>query len=216
MSLLEDYLKINEVAYDSSAEHYEKKAQQMHIKKLSEEVAYPFVTEIKNRFSSPQNVLEIGPGAGLMLSLFEKEGFDITAIDISKKLLDLSRNKCNGGEYIHANFLDYEFFKDYFEGIFARAVIHTFPKRDGIKFLKKIESILVAGGIAHVCTDINIPSSEGYFKKRGIEEVRFRKFWEEEELLNEINNTSLKIFKKEYYPSAEERRGITLLLEKPF
>jgi ubiquinone/menaquinone biosynthesis C-methylase UbiE len=80
------------------------------------------------------------------------------------------------------NFLKLDF-KKQFDGVFAFAFIHLFPKKDAVRVLEKIHRILKPGGMLYVGTTESKESKEGWEVKADYqgEHKRFRKRWIEEE-----------------------------------
>ena len=181
---MKEYIKINQEVYDNLAEEYKKRMQDYVISERK--IATPFIDYLKGHFKNIR-VLELGPGSGLNLSYFEKEGFDTTAIDISKEILRVSQETAPKTKYIFGNFMTSDF-NGKFEGIFAKAFIHLFPKEDAIIVLKKIFNMLEEKGIAFIATTVHEKSEEGFFEKSDYNKKlkRFRKRWTEEELLEEL------------------------------
>jgi putative hydrolases of HD superfamily len=77
----------------------------------------------------------------------------------------------------------YKFNKKY-DGIFAQAFIHLFPKDTVKKLLQKIHKLLTPQGVACFTTTKSYESKEGWFPKHDYigNYTRFRKFWTKEEL----------------------------------
>lgn len=133
-----DYSKTNERAFDFLVERYAERRNRRIINydTLSEK----FSQYLVKNYSRP-SVLEIGIGSGLRLRSFSELEFKITAIDISSKMIDEAKKVCNA-RFIHSNFLDYNFGREKFTGIFADSVLHLFQK-DRIEYVfEKVHSIL--------------------------------------------------------------------------
>jgi ubiquinone/menaquinone biosynthesis C-methylase UbiE len=132
---MKEYIKINQRVYDALAGEYRQKLKDYIIS--DKKIASPFIKYLKNHFDRIK-VLELGPGSGLNLSYFESEGFDTTAIDVSKEILRVSKEMSPETKYIFGDFLTFDFGKLKFEGIFAKAFVHLFTKKDAAIVLKKI------------------------------------------------------------------------------
>jgi 2-polyprenyl-3-methyl-5-hydroxy-6-metoxy-1,4-benzoquinol methylase len=115
------YIKLNQKAYDALAEEYKQKMQEYIIS--DRKIVAPFIDCLKINFKKI-SVLELGPGSGLNLSYFEKEGFETTGIDISNEIIKISQEMAPKTKYIFGDFLEYNFGKSKFESIFAKAFIH--------------------------------------------------------------------------------------------
>ena len=99
-------------------------------------------------------------------------------------------------------------FNGKFEGIFAKAFIHLFPKEDAIIVLKKIFNMLEEKGIAFIATTVHERSEEGFFEKSDYNKKlkRFRKRWTEEELLEEIKKAGFTIKDKDYHIEPDKKK----------
>ncbi len=211
---MKEYIKTNQEVYDNLAEEYKQK---MHDYVISDRrISAPFIDYLKNNFSKIR-VLELGPGSGLVLSYFEKEGFKTTAIDISRKLLRVSQETAPKTRYLFGDFLAFDFGKLKLEGIFAKAFIHLFPKEDAQIVLKKIFDLLENNGAAFIATTIHEKSEEGFFEKTDYNQKmkRFRKRWVESELLEEITKIGFTIYHKDYNIEPDkEKKWVNLVVVK--
>jgi len=181
--------------------------------KSERKIAIPFINYLKNTFGLIR-VLEIGPGSGLNLSYLEKEGFKTTAIDISKNMIRVAGEVAPNTKFIHGDFLEYNFKKSSFEGIFAKAFIHLFPKKDAIQVLKKIKRLLVPKGAVFIATTVHPKPEEGYFEKTDYihKLTRFRKKWTEKELIETLKSLNYNIINKGYYIEKDKnKKWINLL-----
>lgn len=97
--------------------------------------------------------------------------------------------------------MEYNFKCKKYNGIFARAFIHLFPKKDAIRVIKKIKNLLTSNGIAFIGTTKHIKSSEGYYLKRDYKPQleRYRKKWTEKELKDVITNEGFKVLFTGYH-----------------
>ncbi len=211
---MKSYLEKNVQTYDLLAEEYKERKKDYEISDKG--IIRPFADYLKDNFKSI-NVLELGPGSGLNLQMFSEEGFNTTAIDISQKIIDVARQSSPKTKYIHDDFLAYNFEKIKYEGIFAKAFIHLFPKKDAILVIKKMRDLVVPKGEIFISTTLHEVSEEGFIKKSDYfgEPERFRKRWTEKELIETINNLNLDIILKYYF--IEENRNkhwINLTLKK--
>ena len=211
---MKEYVKTNQKAYDNLAKEYKQRMQDYVIS--DRKITAPFIDYLKNHFDKIR-VLEIGPGSGLNLSYFENEGFGTTAIDISKKILRVSKETAPKTKYIFGDFLTFDFGKSKFEGIFTKAFIHLFPKEDAIIVLEKIFDLLEERGAAFIATTIHEKSEEGFFEKSDYNKKmkRYRKKWTESELLEEVIKVGFTIFDKSYNIEPDKnKKWINLIVTK--
>jgi ubiquinone/menaquinone biosynthesis C-methylase UbiE len=213
---MEDYLKINEAAYDETAEEYRKRIS--WYEESDKEILFPFIRLLKEKFEFEKaNLLELGPGSGLALRFFEEAGMKTTAIDISSKIIEVARKTSPNTSFIKSDFLEYDFKKEKFDGIFAKAFIHLFPKKDAEKVFRKVYSLLSEDGLFYLTTTIHDKSWEGFVQKEDYSKksLRFRKEWTEKELIEEVNKNGFKIIEKVYKGEIRhDKNWIILILSK--
>jgi len=211
---MKDYIKLNQKTYDRVAKEYRERAKEYIVSEKN--ITSPFINYLKKHFKSIK-VLELGPGSGLALSYLNDEGFDTTAIDISKEIIKISRERSPKTKYIHSDFLKFDFGKIKFEGVFAKAFIHLFPKKDAIIVLRKIYNLLVSNGVVYLATTVHEESEEGFFEKLDYKEKlkRFRKRWMEEELIEEVRKIGFEIVIKNYTDEEDKnKKWVNLYLVK--
>lgn len=193
-----DYISTNRRAYDLLAPQYRARAFADREKDVG--IIAPFAHYLDQEFGSGARVLDVGPGHGINLAMLSDAGFRVTGIDISQEMLDVARSHCPAAELIHADFLNAPFLAASFEGIFAKASIHLFPKADAIRCLTKMSDLLVDKGMLYVATTASSHSAEGYSEKSDYRDspVRFRKHWTPSELLDGVTSVGLTVFSSSY------------------
>lgn len=194
---MKEYIKHNLNAYNELSDQYRLKIWDYIDKdKITSSI---FREYLKYNFKVIK-VLELGPGSWLTLSNFESEWFKTTAIDFSKKMIEVAKKVTLKTNYLLGDFLTYDFEQLKFNGIYAQAFIHLFPEEDVKVVFKKIFNLLESNWIAHISTTVHDISDEGYFEKEDYtgEMKRFRRKWTEDELLNEIKDTWFVIHDKKY------------------
>ena len=184
---MKDYIRVNQKAYNVAAEEYAERSGEYEDR--DKELIAPFVDYLKNSFQHAR-VLELGPGSGLALKIFTANGFETTAIEVAEKIIDVARQVSPNTDFIHDDFLSHNFNKQVFDGVFAKAFIHLFPKQDAIEVLNKIHSLMPAGGALFLATTVHESSSEGFEEKTDYDTspVRFRKKWTSDELHQALAN----------------------------
>jgi len=144
-----DYSKINERTFDFLAERYRKVGDKLI---NSGPLTRIFSQYISGNFIAP-SVLEIGVGSGNMLKYFSELCFRTIAIDISSKMIEVAKIKSLSTDFIHSDFLSYNFLGKRFSGIFADSVLHLFPRDKIEKVFDKVYSLLENRG----CLYVSIP-----------------------------------------------------------
>jgi len=136
---MRDYVIINKKVYNNLAKEYGKRVKKCFFH--NERITKPFIEYLKQNINMPK-ILELGCGNGLNLVAFEKEGLEPFAIDISNKMIGISKKRTINTKYFYGDFLEYDFKDLKFDGIFASAFIHLFSKKDAILVLEKIKNLL--------------------------------------------------------------------------
>lgn len=108
--------------------------------KLFENIFSRRVKEV-NKFIKKGKILEVGCSTGLMLSLFQKKGFDITGVEISKKAAEIAKER--GVKVFELPFEKIKFSEKYNLVIFNHTLEHL---KDPLKALEKAKSILTPKG----------------------------------------------------------------------
>jgi len=189
---MKKYILMNQKVYDELSSEYDERAEESF--SCNERVSRGFVSYLKSNFRNPK-VLELGCGSGLNLSIFEREGFETYCVDISRKMIEVSRKRAPNTKYLLSDFLECDFGDLKFEGVFASAFIHLFSKEDALIVLDKIKSLLSPNGILFLSTTLHKESEEGFYEKSDYSTKlkRFRKKWEINELMSTLKGLDLKI-----------------------
>lgn len=177
-----NYIEINRTSYDIVAEEYKEKYKNNSGANKFYEILQEFVLSKKNK-DNPK-MLEIGPGTGTLLKLFEEKKFRTTAVELSKNMASLACEASNNSVIINGNILDINFMPKQFDFILAMAVIHNFPENDLIKLLDKIKLWLKDDG-CFILDSTNNPITEtGFFEKEDYNNnvIRYRRKWKKEDL----------------------------------
>lgn len=179
---------MNKKTYSLLAQEYENRVQNL-MPVTSAAMDY-FASYIKPK----GRVLDIGCAVGIAVSVLAEKGFAVTGIDISEPMTKFARKRNPNSKIITGDFLEEEF-EEKFDGVLAFAFIHLFPKKEAIKIMDKINSILNAGAVALLSSTESKESKEGWYAKDDFNkrEKRFRKFWTEEELRIYIQQSGFEV-----------------------
>lgn len=177
-----DYIEINKASYDIVAEEYKTKYKNNDGANKFYDILQEFVLNKKNDDFS--KMLEIGPGVGTLLKIFEKKGFRTTAVELSENMASLACENSSNSVIINNNILEINFMPKQFDFILAMAVIHNFPEEDLIKLLDKIKVWLKDDGFFILDTTNNQVNETGFFEKEDYNNnvVRYRRKWKKEDL----------------------------------
>ena len=177
-----DYIEINRASYDIVAKEYKTKYKNNDGANKFYEILQEFVLNKKNNGIS--KMLEIGPGVGTLLRIFEEKDFRTTAVELSENMASLACENYSNSVIINGNILDINFMPKQFDFILAMAVIHNFPEDDLIKLLNKIKFWLKDNGYFILDTTNNPITEAGFFEKEDYNNnvVRYRRKWKKEDL----------------------------------
>lgn len=177
-----DYIEINKASYDIVAKEYKTKYKNNDGANKFYDILQEFVLNKKNDDFS--KMLEIGPGVGTLLKIFEEKGFRTTAVELSENMASLACENSSNSVIINNNILEINFMPKQFDFILAMAVIHNFPEEDLIKLLDKIKVWLKDDGFFILDTTNNQVTETGFFEKEDYNNnvVRYRRKWKKEDL----------------------------------
>jgi 2-polyprenyl-3-methyl-5-hydroxy-6-metoxy-1,4-benzoquinol methylase len=195
-----DFLTINQQTYDALAPQY---AERMLDDIPGDTLLMaPFFRLLAERFPNiPRlELLDVGCGNGLNLRMMDAMGHQPTGIDLSKRMVELSKRTAPAAKVITGNFLDTNLRGSEYHGVFAKSVIHLFPKSYMSDFLARVRFILKPGGVFYLTTTVESKSSEGFSRKidyRG-SPIRFRSRWTEKELTLALAEYDFNIVKQSH------------------
>lgn len=177
-----DYIEINKASYDIVAKEYKSKYKNNVGANKFYDLLQKFVTSKKKNEIS--KMLEIGPGVGTLLKIFEENGFRTTAVELSKNMASLACKSSNNSVILNNNIFDINFMPKQFDFILAMAVIHNFPENELVKLLDKIKLWLKDDGYFILDTTNNPITETGFFEKEDYNNnvVRYRRKWKKEDL----------------------------------
>lgn len=177
-----DYIEINKASYDIVAKEYKTKYKNNDGANKFYDILQEFVLNKKNDDFS--KMLEIGPGVGTLLKIFEEKGFRTTAVELSENMASLACENSSNSVIVNNNILEINFMPKQFDFILAMAVIHNFPEEDLIKLLDKIKVWLKDDGFFILDTTNNQVTETGFFEKEDYNNnvVRYRRKWKKEDL----------------------------------
>lgn len=128
-----------------------------------------------------KHILDLGCGSGDHGLFFKEQGLEVSAVDISKEMVALAREKGVGAEIMDIEQL--AFAPATFDGIWSVTSLLHIPKAMLPKVIKDLYRILKPGGILYVC--VKEGEGEGMITDNvdGTTE-RFFSFWRLEELID--------------------------------
>ena len=109
---------------------------------------------------SSGKVLDAGCGVGLPVSLFlVKNGFNVTGVDISQRMIDLAKENVPEGSFYRKNILTLDFPDNSFDGIICVYTLWHIPRKNHSSIIGNFHRMLKEDGILVLNTGIH--ESEG-------------------------------------------------------
>jgi ubiquinone/menaquinone biosynthesis C-methylase UbiE len=126
-------------SYDTTAQEYTKKTKDLHPKKE----ASKFLSYIPKGGS----ILDLGCGPGRDAGIFESEGYQVTGLDPSTKLLEIARDAAPLSTFKHGYAEDIPFMNEEFDGVWACASLIHIQRKNLPRVLGEVYRIMKPGAI---------------------------------------------------------------------
>jgi len=214
----EDYITINRNAYDKFATQHAKRHNKLSKYDLTDADWQKIINEqLIIKKNKKNSVLEIGPGTGRMLKIFNSLGCNTTAVELSPKMIEYAKKKAPNTLFIEGNILNVNFQNNSFDVIFMGAVIHNFPKEAADKLLKLIYNWIKKDGRILIYTTIHDKSEEGLYEKEDYSGniIRYRKKFTDEELKKMLIDNGYSIVYNFYTEEPDRnKKWVTYIIKK--
>lgn len=92
-------------------------------------------------------ILDAGCGSGYIASILQSQGFSVTGIDISAKMLELARENSPLSTFLRMSMRRLEFPKESFDGVVCLYSIFHVPRRYHLGILKRFHRVLRPKGL---------------------------------------------------------------------
>lgn len=132
---------------------------------------------IKDGFVKPCRVLEIGCGHGNDAIFLAKNGFDVSAIDISKKAIETAKRRAKKAnakcKFLIEDITKLKSLSGNFDFVYDRACFHFIPKDKRDNYLKNLKKLLIRDGwfVLIVSSDKETPKGPYQFSKKDINQI---------------------------------------------
>ena len=213
-----EYIQVNKKAYNTFAIQHANRHKIIGKYELTDADWVKLLSEELLNKNLKNNVLEIGPGTGRILKLFEEElNCRTCAVELSEEMIKWAKVKSPNTIFIEDNILNVKFFENTFDAIFMGAVIYNFPKDDAKKLLLLTYKWIKEDGKILIYTTIHDKSEEGYYEKEDYSGniVRFRKRFTEIELKKLVEECKFKIVYKMYTEEPDRnKKWLTYIIKK--
>ncbi len=94
-----------------------------------------------------EKVLDLGCGNGRLLEILKNKEIDYFGIDISEKLIEMTKEKYPGAKFQRADVFNLPFANNFFDKIYAIRIFHHIPSQKlRLQFLKEARRVLKPGG----------------------------------------------------------------------
>ncbi len=121
--------------------------------------------EIKTRTLSSGKFLDLGTGHGTQAIQLAKQGFDVTATDLSENAILKAKNLSNEVNFVKDDFMNSKLQDNEFNFIFDRGCFHVFDIPQRATYVEQIKRILNKNGILFLkCMSIDekdLPADKG-------------------------------------------------------
>lgn len=197
-----EYITINRNTYNALAKEYENR-------EYSVKEDFYINTKFKGLgFKKGKKILEIGPGKGNQLKIFDDFGMDITAVELSNEMCKLCKKKAPNATIINKNILECDFDKQ-FDYIYMNAVIHNFPISDAKVLLRLIPNWLNEDGCIICTTTVDNNDYEGFQEKQDYsnKSKRFRHHYTKQSFDSLFIDEGYNIFEKKYKEETDTVRS---------
>jgi SAM-dependent methyltransferase/ribosomal protein S18 acetylase RimI-like enzyme len=187
------YSSINRLAYDLLADEYRHRS--LAPGPSQESPAY-LASLLTSCLPKPiRRVLELGPGSGAVLSALGMVAEQTVAVDISPKMAAVAQSRAPRALIIIADVLKVDFPEHSFDGVYAGAFLHLFPRAHAARLVRRIARWTKPGGAAFVNTSISDRFSESIEVKPDYTRrvARFRSRWTEAQFRRLLESNGLRI-----------------------
>ncbi len=141
---MKKYIKDTIHYYDKNSESYYQEWNKKFVENYNFDVPDVFLKYLK----PGAFILDLGCGSGRDSAYFKKQGYQVKAVDGSKKMCEIA-SKVLGEKVEQLNFLDLSYHQE-FDGIFACASFLHLNDEDLLICLRKVTQALKADGILYI------------------------------------------------------------------
>lgn len=137
-------------------------------------------------------LLDLGCGPGRDAKIFSDNGYIVTGIDLSDKLLRIAGKHAPKAEFLNMDMLNLSFPDSYFDGIWAMSSLIHLEKNQLPEALAQCQRVIKTGGAFYLCFKKGEGESlEPDQRYGGLE--KYYAYYQANELRNIINNTKFEI-----------------------
>jgi len=175
--------------------------------RFRENVAPKEIFEFIKLLPKKGKILDVGCCGGRDSEIFSQKGFKVIGIDISEPFLKVAKKKVPKAKFIKMNLLKLKFPKDYFDAIWAHAVLLHIKRKDIPKVLKNFYRILKPGGILH----ITVKKGRGVTSQKeefAADKRRMFVYFTKKEMEDFVKKAGFKVIASRFLPDLFGRKDI--------
>lgn len=189
---MKSYRAVNLAAYEETAGEFESKINLRS--KLDQILVNRLAGYFEDQYPSAK-ILELGPGSGYIAYLLAKRGHQVTAIEFSPKMAEVTKSTAPNIQVITGDFFDYDFGDKKFDVVLGIAFIHLFSAKDAMKVVRKIKNLLEINGVIILSTTLHKHVKEGFIEKVNFKDntLRFRRRYTQAALEELMTSVGLKV-----------------------
>jgi ubiquinone/menaquinone biosynthesis C-methylase UbiE len=173
---------------EKTIEEYEAKAEEYAkiipgIEAIKKEADF-FIKNLKGK-----KILDVGCGPGRDTKYFTEQGLDVTAIDLTKALLEIAKKQAPKAQFHLMDMRKLKFPDNSFDGLWVNASLLHIPKKEAKQTVIGFKRILKPGGIIFIAVREGV--EEKFSFDKGLK--RFYANYTKEELENLIKTAGFEI-----------------------
>ena len=167
------------------------------------------IEEFSNLLPVKARVLDAGCAAGRDSELFRQRGFEVTGVDLSKRLLDIARQQYPDIDFIMADFLNLPFKNQAFDAVWAHQSLLHLETVDNVKnALKEFRRVLKVDGILLVLVKAKIGNDKTAIVSDAYSNHdRFFQYFTKDEIKDLLKEAKFKVEKVKQYSEHSKRAG---------
>lgn len=182
MKETDSYKLLTLTAYDNSVQAFTSNTKALH----PQEQVKKFLSVLPGK-----KILDLGCGPGRDAQIFVEQGFEVTRVDISPKMIEMARSKVDA-QFFVMDMENLDFPANSFDGVWASASLLHIPKKRILQVFKDLYVLLVEEGVFYL--SLKKGTGEGLQSDPRYGDVqKFWSFFEKEEIEEILKQADFKI-----------------------